>query len=490
MKIINSAELSPDLLAGLGETIKLWIYNGLDCGVTLEVFHAIHPQLDNTTASTYEFSKALQGPVLEMNMRGVLIDETTRQKTISAFEADVAALTASLHEILFEGLGITLNHRSPAQLQVLFYETLQLPPIKKRNDKGQYVPTVNREALEKLSTYFQAEVFVNHILALRDLEKKITTLKTEIDPDGRMRTSYNIGGTTTGRFSSSMNDMGAGGNLQNIEERLRACYAADPGMKFAYIDLEQAESRAVGAICWNLFGASRYLDACESGDLHTNVTKMCFAELPWAGTPKEDKAIAERPFYRQHSYRHMCKVLGHGSNYRGTPYTMAKHTKIEQSTVADFQSRYFAGFPELPMWHEVKRAELLGSGKLTSLMNRRRSFFGRRDDDATLREAIAFDPQSSVADILNTALLKVWRSRKVILLLQIHDAILVEYPEEREDELIPELLEMMKVPVELSKGRVLTIPAEAKTGWNWANASETNPNGLVKFRGHDNRHRQ
>jgi len=42
MKIINSAELSPGLLAGLGETIKLWIYNGLDCGVTLEVFHATH----------------------------------------------------------------------------------------------------------------------------------------------------------------------------------------------------------------------------------------------------------------------------------------------------------------------------------------------------------------------------------------------------------------------------------------------------------------
>jgi DNA polymerase I-like protein with 3'-5' exonuclease and polymerase domains len=127
----------------------------------------------------------------------------------------------------------------------------------------------------------------SHILALRDIAKKIGVLKTSIDPDGRMRTSYNIAGTTTGRFSSSLSDFGTGGNLQNLEERLRRPFVADPGMKFAYIDLEQAESRLVGAIEWNLFGDGRYLDACESGDLHTSVCRLAWTELPWTEILKE-----------------------------------------------------------------------------------------------------------------------------------------------------------------------------------------------------------
>jgi hypothetical protein len=57
------------------ETERLWIYNGLDCCVTLEVLEEILPQLDNLTGGVYALSRALQGPVLEMNMRGVLIDE-------------------------------------------------------------------------------------------------------------------------------------------------------------------------------------------------------------------------------------------------------------------------------------------------------------------------------------------------------------------------------------------------------------------------------
>ena len=113
-------------------------------------------------------------------------------------------------------------------------------------------------------------------------------------------------------------------------------------MKFAYIDLEQAESRLVGAIEWNLFHDGTYLDACESGDLHTSCRSTRVEHLPWTGDFKADKELAERPFYRQHSYRHMAKVLGHGTNYNGKPYTMAKFTHIPESTIAEFQFRYFA----------------------------------------------------------------------------------------------------------------------------------------------------
>src|SRR5574337_920692 len=112
-----------------------------------------------------------------------------------------------------------------------------------------------------------ARPIVAAILARRDLAKQLQVLKTEIDPDWHLRTSYNIGGTTTTRFSSSKTPEGTGNNLQNITESLRHICIAEKGYKLYGIDLEQAESREVGLICGLLFGDWRYLDACEAGDL-------------------------------------------------------------------------------------------------------------------------------------------------------------------------------------------------------------------------------
>lgn len=490
MRIVQTETLTPGKLALEGETVKLHIYNGLDCCVTLEVFEAIEPQLTQLGRAKYEFSKALQGPVLEIKLRGILVDEESRLKAIKAYQIDVDFLDANLKRILSEGLGLTgLNWRSPAQLKTLFYDQLKLPAVRKRNSKGQLAPTVNRDALEKLAQYFDAQPIINHILALRDIYKKIGVLKTEIDSDMRMRTSVNIAGTNTGRLSSSFSDFGTGGNLQNIEERLRSVFVSDPGMKFAYVDLEQAESRLVGALCWNKFHASKYLDACESGDLHTYVCKMTNPQLKWTGNLTQDRDIAEQPYYRQHSFRHMAKVLGHGSSYMGQPNTMEKHTKIPALIIAEFQGKFFAAFPEITQWHAWVKNEIREVGKLTSLMGRERQFFGRRDDPTTVREAVAFDPQGSVADILNTGMLQVWRANVCQLLLQIHDAILIQYPEEKEDEILPLVLDLIKVPVELSYGRTLLIPADCKVGFNWANQSKDkltgkiiNPLGLKKYK--------
>jgi DNA polymerase-1 len=491
MKIIRTDLLTPETMP-TSDTEKLWIYNGLDCCVTAEVLDVIKPQLDNQTRSTYEFEKALQGPVLEMKLRGLLVDEESRWRVVREYEDRLRKIESNLVRILKEGLDVTLNWRSPAQLLDLFYTVLRLPPIKKRNSKGVYAPTVDREALERLDAYFYAQPIVSHLLALRDISKKIGVLKTSIDPDGRMRTSYNIAGTTTGRFSSSLSDFGTGTNLQNIEQRLRSVFVADPGYKFAYIDLEQAESRAVGAIEWNLFHDGRYLDACESGDLHTTVCRLAWTDLPWTGDIRRDREVAEQPFYRQHSYRHMAKVLGHGTNYNGKPYTMAKHTKLEANLIAAFQSKYFAAFPAHQQWHAAVAKELYLSGRLDTLTGRRRWFFGRRDDDTTIREAIAFGPQGSVGDILNAGMLAVWRLNCCQLLLQIHDAILIQYPENLEAEILEQVLPAITVPIELRHNRTLTIPSEAKVGWTWADATEANPDGLVKWKGagSDKRHRQ
>jgi len=484
MKVIQTASLSPSDLA---PQQREWVYNGLDCAVTAEVLNVLLPQLDNHTAATYSFSRDLQGPVFEMRVRGVLVDETKRADVIEEYYELLERLEDQLETIVRVGCGIhDFNWRSNKHLHELFYDILALPPVMRSGR-----PSVNRDALERLQSYFSAAQIVRHLLMMRDLQKKIGMLQTEIDHDGRMRTSYNIAGTNTGRLSSSFSEFGTGTNLQNIEESLRSVFVADRGYKLAYFDAEQGESRCVGAIEWNLFGDGRYLDACEAGDLHTTVAKLVWPEIRWTGNMASDRKLAEQPYYRHYDRRFMCKKIGHGTNYGGKPRTLANQSKIEIGLIEDFQPKYFSAFPAHHQWHHYVDQQLREEGYIVNLTGRKRYFFGRRNDDATLREAIAYDPQGSLADILNRGMLNVWRRRDCQLLMQIHDAILVQYPEAKEDTVIPKIIEALRYPVSLDRNREFIIPFGIASGWNWGKYDESkNPDGLKTYEPSDKRKRQ
>ena len=483
MKIILTHEIEP---AELSSFEKDCVYNGLDCCVTRDCLDAMLPQLDPHTEATYTLSRALQAPTLEMRCRGVLVDHARRMEVIDEYYEIMERLEAQLNRIVFEGIGLaTFNWRSHADLRRLFYEELGIPPIRKSGR-----PTTDRSARERLEVYPVAQQLVKHINALTELGDKISVLKTTIDPDGRIRTSYNIAGTSTGRFSSSISEFGTGGNLQNVEESLRSIFIADAGFKFAKCDAKSGESFAVGAIEWNLFHDGRFLDACESGDPHTAVARIMWPSLKWTGDLKQDKAIAETPYYRHYTYRFMCKKLGHGSNYGGKPQTLSEQAKVEIDLVQQFQPKYFAAFPAHQLWQAWVDETLRRRGFLVSLMGRKRYFFGRRNDPKTLREAIAYDPQSSLRDIVSTALLRIWRKGYVIIAMDDHDALTFMYPEKDEDKIIPLLMEDLVVEVPLAHGRVLRIPYDVEVGYNKGHYHpEKNPNGLKEYRGHDDRKR-
>lgn len=502
-KIINNADLDEAEMAKLSADHRDWIYNGLDCCVTHEIADVLISQLDNVSANTYAFSRSLQAPILEMTMRGTKIDLLQRGRALTFYEERIRGLQTNLQSIIVEGIGLpsSFNWKSPTQLVHLFYTVLGYNPVRKRNAQGRMVPTANREAMEKLSAHFYAAPICNHILKLRELEKKCQFLRTELDPDNRIRTNFNIAGTKTGRLASSISDYGTGTNVQNVDRELRRCFVADEGMKLANLDLEQADARNVGAICWNLFVESHgekfagaYLDACESGDLHTRVCSMAWRDLPWTGDSKSDRAVADQIAYRELSYRDLAKRLGHGTNYLGTPGTMAKHSKVQTKLISDFQDRYFSGFPSIKEWHQWVKRSLAESASITTLFGRRRFFFGRRDDAKTLRDAVAYAPQSMTADQIDTGIINIWRANKVQLLIQVHDSILFQYPEELEDEIIPWALQTLRTTIPLHKGRDFTVPTEAKVGWNWGDVEFdkqgqviNNPMGLVKWKGGDNR---
>ena len=480
-----------------------WVYNGLDTVITYEVLDEIKPQLDKVTGAVYRMALAKQAPVMEMSIRGLLVDQETRNEKIALFQRQLDKVESQLRRLCIEVWDFDINWRSPKQVNNLLYGVLGLPAIRKRNSKGEMAPTTGRDAIERLAHNFYAEPICNHLLALRDLGKKLGFLKTGIDSDGRMRSGFNIAGTRTGRLSSSMSEFGTGTNTQNVDRDLREVFIADPGMIFVNIDLEQADSRNVGAICWNLFVESHgpefagaYLDACESGDLHTTVCRMAWTMLDWPADQTKWREVADQVAYRNLSYRDLSKRLGHGTNYYGQPRTMAKHSKVDVRVIEDFQRAYFGAFPCIQEWHQYVKDELKRSATLDTLLGRRRIFFGRHNADETLREAIAYAPQGSTAEEIDEGYYQVWRAfgpDQVQLLVQVHDSILLQIPYDQVNTLVPQILDTMQVELTLKQGRKFTVPLEAKVGWNWGDVKYKdgkavgNLKGLDKWKGREDR---
>lgn len=505
MRLFNTAGLDRRLMRSLSADEASWIYNGLDCCVTFEVYEALEEELNaspDNVRYTYEMALAKQAPILEMSMRGLRVDEEARQNSVQKLQAVLDELDRKFQRIMVEVFETPINWSSPVQLKTLFYGCLGIKEIRKRNAKGQFVATVDEDALNRLCLHFYAQPLARFILAMRELSKKITTLKTEIDSDGRLRANFNIAGTNTGRLSSSSNDFGTGTNLQNQDNTIRYPYVADARRVLVNIDLEQADARNVGAIIWHLFHesrgtdeAARFLDACESGDLHTRVCSMVWTELDWTGDLKADREVAEQPAYRAMSYRDLAKRLGHGTNYLGTPRTMAKHTHTDSGLIQNFQNRYFAAFPLIQEWHKWVIEQIKTVGYITTLYGRRRHFFGRGDDASTHRKAVAYGPQSMTGHQIDMGLLNLWRHMpEAELLVQVHDSILFQVPWHNHQSYVERALELLRYERDIGGGRSFYVPLEAQVGWNWGKASfdksgriVDNPHGLVKWSGPDRR---
>lgn len=482
------------------------IYCGLDNCLTREILDATEPNLDEDTAHIYEFEREMQAPLLEMTGRGVLVDKRRRQRMVdrlSKAEDRYLELVDELSMAVWDQPLTAPNKENPkkrnqptnAALKHFFFTVMKLPIFRVQVGRGKWEVSTNREALEKIrDLHVYARPFVNVILALRDVTKKIQTLSTGIDEDGRFRTSFNIAATVTGRLSSSENAFGTGGNFQNITGDLRTIFVADPGKKLGYFDLAQAESRGVGVLAYLVTGTSKYLDACEAGDLHTTVSKLCWPMLPWTGDLKKDKDLAEERFYRMFSRRDLAKRGGHGSNYYAQPPTISRNLKIGIDIAKSFQDAYFRAFPELPFWHDWTIDQIIRNQTLLTPLRRYRQFFDRPKDAATHRAAIAHVPQSMIADMVDRSLIEIWRSMpEVQCLLQVHDAIVVQYPEELEDIVVPKIIRGMTQTIAfdefevfcpfkrhniIAPARKFSIGSDAQTGWNWG--KEVSPEYAAK----------
>lgn len=469
MKVIHT----PLDLENLSTSDKDCIYNGMDSLVTLQLHEMFEKKHNEFSSQTYTWSLAQRNLTLSMQVKGILVEQERYHTLVASLKKREERVRRRLKMLArsIEPSVADFNPNSPNQIeQVLHMKGMRLERIFLPT-KGVLKYSVNREALEILADkYPYARAFIKGILLYRDITKKLGALASYVDETSwRFYSSYAIAGTESGRYSSSRSPFNKGASAQTITDELRSIFVADPGYIFCYIDLEQAESRAVAYLA----NDPSYILACESGDLHTTVCKMNWRDKHWTGNLKEDRAIAEEKFYRIYSYRDMAKRLGHGTNYYGQPHSMSRHTKVSQHIIADFQTRYFSAFPGIKNWHSSVAYRLQTEGALTTPFNRYRNFFNRHNDDATLREAIAYEPQSTVADYLNIGAYKVFKhfaDKPARIMAQIHDAILFMVPIETAEEDVAKARQLMQIEVKI-KDKTMVIPTGEEWGYRWDHSS-------------------
>lgn len=322
----------------------------------------------------------------------------------------------------------------------------------------------------------------------RDLAKQAGFLNARLSDAGRYHANYNVAAPWTARWSSSKDPFGVGGNLQNVAERNRSIFIPDPGYEIFYADLKTAESLIVAYTA----GDEAYIEA-HKGDVHTWVTRELWPGLPWTGDIKKDKKIASshNPPWDPlpgHDYRFQSKRVQHGSNYGLSPAGLAMIARIPRKAAAEAQERYFTSFPRIKAWHNLVQSRVSAQLPLYNALRRSIRLFGRPWDPHTFKQGLAFGPQSSVGDILNCALWRVWNEcdpHLIQCLAQVHDAVLGQWPVKKREEAIEALKRLMAIPVAVEDidgvRRACTIQVEVAAGANWGKAGPDNPKGLVEI---------
>lgn len=426
----------------------LWRYNCLDTVVTWECAMKIREELNEfKTLEFYEkHSHRLIKPLIKMQRRGVRIDVNKREE----IDKNLSKEEEELQERLNRVVGHELNPNSPKQMKEFLYNELKLPPQRHRKTEAL---TADVGAIEKLAKRFPSPVF-DLILDVRKVRKILSTyIRASLDEDKRMRCSYVITGTETGRLSSRESVYGRGTNLQNIPrgDIVRSIFIPDEGKQFVNADLSQAEARVVAYL-----SKEERLQALfdKEGDVHTKNASMVFGKIAKDVTSEE---------------RTLAKRLVHAANYGIGERTFARHVGTSENKARELLNQYYAIYPSIKLWHRQVEATLRSSRILRTPLGRARQFFGRWGPDL-IREGLAYIPQSTVSDILNWGII---RSANAMppgweLVLQLHDAVLMQVPLDADPMHIWKFIKhYFEISIEIERER-LKIPVDIKIGPNWS----------------------
>jgi len=431
---------------------NLWRYNCLDTLVTYECAMALEDELTDLGLDSFFHNLVVMPlvmPILEMEWNGVRIDMEKRK----AAQIEHRGILAGAQKNLEESIGHPLNLGSPKQMREFLYDELGLS--KQTNRKTGKV-TANESAIIKLMKKYPDYVpAFQYMLAIRHEKKLISTyLNVEVSNDGRMRTSYNIGGTKTGRLSSSKSLSGSGTNFQNFPKGIaREMFVPEIGKRFIAADLRQAEARVVAAISGERQLLKLFDEAVGVYKVIAAMLFDCFA----SEVTKEQRQLGKR--------------VVHACNY-GMGWNLLRELTGFTITAAESKaliSKYFTMYPGIKGYHLEIEQRLRKTHRLSTPLGRHREFFGDFNSNM-IRDALSYIPQSTVADTLNLGLIRLYERlpRGADLMFQLHDSVTVQCLPEQIEEMKILMEETLVFPIILEDSDIsIRIPIDILVGDNW-----------------------
>lgn len=455
-------------IAGTGKKQKTFDMIGLDdatryaaedADVTLRLWNFLKPKLASAQVTTvYEsIDRNMPHVTAKMENEGVKVDRAELARLSGYFSQKMAGLEAEA----YEAAGETFNIGSPKQIGEVLFDRMGLEGGKKTKT-GAWQTGV--DILEKLAD--DGETLPRTILNWRQFSKLKSTytdaLQAQINPDtDRVHTSFSLAATTTGRLSSS------DPNLQNIPIRteegrkIRDAFIAEPGHLLVAADYSQIELRLLAHMADLPSMKQAFADGI---DIHALTASEMF-------DVKLDEMTPE--------IRRQAKAINFGIIYGISAFGLANNTGVDRTTAANFIKTYFEKFPGIRDYMEDTKAEAKERGFVTTLFGRKCHIPGIRENNPMRRafaerQAINAPIQGTAADIMRRAMIRMPEAIQAVdgarMLLQVHDELVFEVPEGREEVLIEVVKDVMEHAHEPAVKLSVPIDVEAGAARNWNDA--------------------
>ena len=404
------------------------------------------------TSLMFDMELPLMEVLSAMQVIGVKID---RDRLITYGE-ELGAQVKALEQAIYETAGETFNINSPKQLGEILFEKMGLPAGKKT--KSGYSTDV--DALQKVAAIHPIG---NLLIEYRQLAKLKSTyaeglLKVISPADGRIHSTFHQLTTATGRISSTEP------NMQNIPVRqergaeLRRMFVAEPGWQLIDADYSQIELRILAHISDDPGMKAAF---ASGQDIHRMTAASVEGVAPGDVTP---------------AMRSRAKAVNFGLVYGMSDFSLAAQIGVSRKEAKAYIENYFAMFPGVRRYMDEIKAKAKEEGSVSTLSGRRRPLPEIQSTNFNVRsfgERVALNTpiQGTAADVIKLAMVAVYRrlqdeNLRTRLILQVHDELILEAPEEEVAYVTALLTEEMQNAMSLS----VALVADAGTGEDWYHA--------------------
>jgi DNA polymerase-1 len=386
-----------------------------------------------------------------MEDAGIKVDRAALAGMAERLEAECAAKAREIHQ----HSGVEFNINSPRQLGEILFNRLALPkPVK--YGKGKTVSTAV-DVLEQLALTHEVPRLVLHYRQLSKLKSTyVDALPLLVNSaTGRVHTSFGQAGTATGRLSST------NPNLQNIPVRtelgreIRAAFIADPGCMLMSADYSQIELRLLGHFSED----SLLVEAYRRGDdIHTLTASQVF------GVP---------PLLVNAEHRRRAKVVNFGIVYGLSPFGLSQNLQIDTSEAKRFIDAYFEKYAGVRAYLDRTLEEARKTGRVTTLFGRMRPINDINSKNYNMRgfaerTAVNTPLQGTAADLIKLAMIRIdtvirEQKFKSSMLLQVHDELVFEVPEDE----MPAMRTLVREQMENVHRLKVPLLVEIGVGPNW-----------------------